>query len=87
LRLTRWWIAVPTAYFIYSLIRGAITGWYPYPFLNPDRGGGAIGVAAYAVAILIGFVLVILAVTWIGNRRRARRELRTHRQLAALATA
>lgn len=84
LRLTRWWIAFPVLYFTYSLVRGAIVDWYPYPFLNPARAGGAIGVAAYAVAILIWFVLIILAATWIGNRLGTRR---TRRQVPALATA
>ena len=29
-----YWILFPTVYLIYSLIRGAIVNWYPYPFLN-----------------------------------------------------
>lgn len=29
------WLLYPSAYVIYSLIRGGVTGWYPYPFLDP----------------------------------------------------
>ncbi len=28
------WIFFPMGYLVYSLIRGAFFGWYPYPFLN-----------------------------------------------------
>ena len=33
------WLAFPLAYVIYTLLRGSVTGWYPYPFLNPATGG------------------------------------------------
>ncbi|MGA8046237.1 MAG: Pr6Pr family membrane protein, partial [Dermatophilaceae bacterium] len=29
------WLIYPLAYAGYSLIRGAIVDWYPYPFLDP----------------------------------------------------
>ena len=28
------WIYFPMGYLVYSFIRGAVFGWYPYPFLN-----------------------------------------------------
>ena len=28
------WLSFPLAYFIYSLIRGKIVNWYPYPFVD-----------------------------------------------------
>jgi hypothetical protein len=34
-RRARAWLLYPCAYMIYSLIRGALVQWYPYPFLNP----------------------------------------------------
>jgi len=55
LRYAAWWLVVPVAYVAYSLIRGPIVGWYPYPFLNPQNGGyGAIfatcvGITAFTV--------------------------------------
>lgn len=55
------WCAYPLAYLAYSLIRGPIADWYPYPFLDPREDGGYPRVALYCVAILVGFV----AVTWV----------------------
>jgi hypothetical protein len=34
-----WWLIFPTAYAIYTFIRGAFTGWYPYPFLDVNKLG------------------------------------------------
>lgn len=34
-----YWLLFPLVYLIYSLIRGSILGWYPYPFLNVDKLG------------------------------------------------
>lgn len=33
------WIIFPLVYVFYTLVRGALVGWYPYPFLNPATGG------------------------------------------------
>ncbi len=33
------WLIYPTAYFAYALARGALDGWYPYPFIEvPELG-------------------------------------------------
>jgi hypothetical protein len=66
----RLWLVFPIAFLVYSVIRGAIISWYPYPFLNPDRAGGYGGVAIAAIAIAAGFIVVSLAVIWLGNARR-----------------
>ncbi len=29
------WLAWPAVYAVYMLVRGAATGWYPYPFFDP----------------------------------------------------
>ncbi len=34
-----YWLLFPLIYLIYSLIRGAIVNWYPYPFLNAVKLG------------------------------------------------
>lgn len=47
------WLLFPVLYAVYSLIRGAITGWYPYPFLNPgNKGWGVVIVAVSAMCVL-----------------------------------
>ncbi|MCR8561681.1 Pr6Pr family membrane protein [Mucilaginibacter sp. BJC16-A38] len=33
------WLWYPLIYFVYVLIRGAISGNYPYPFLNVAKSG------------------------------------------------
>ncbi len=55
------WLAFPGLYLVYSLIRGPIVDWYPYPFIDPRNAGGYPAVAAYAVGITIG----VLAFTWV----------------------
>jgi hypothetical protein len=45
----------PFAYLVYVLLRGAATGWYPYPFLDPARVGGHAGVVPYAIGIAVAF--------------------------------
>lgn len=64
------WAVYPLAYLAFTLIRGPIVDWYPYPFLNPDEAGGYLGVAAYCVAILIGFLLFAAAIVWVSNHLR-----------------
>lgn len=62
------WLAYPVAYAAYSLIRGAATGYYPYPFLNPATHGS--GAVAFSIAGLLVLGLVLLAaVTWLSGRR------------------
>lgn len=34
-----YWLLFPLVYLIYSLIRGSIVDWYPYPFLNAAKLG------------------------------------------------
>lgn len=65
---TLWWLVFPFAYLIYSLIRGPIAGWYPYPFLNPDKVGGYGGVAVYCLVILVGFLAAGWVVRKLGGR-------------------
>jgi hypothetical protein len=61
-------MSFPCAYLLYVILRGADTGWYPYPFLNPANGGGYSGVAAYAFGIAAAFVLAAWALLAAGNR-------------------
>jgi hypothetical protein len=62
------WVTFPVAYLAYSLIRGPIVEWYPYPFLDPDEAGGYAGVAAYSIGIALGFVGFVWLIVTLGNR-------------------
>lgn len=54
------WLIFPAGYAAFSLVRGNLTGWYPYPFLNPANGGYA------PVALtIIGLVVLGVALTWL----------------------
>ena len=52
----------------FTLVRGALDGWYPYPFLDPANGGYA-SVAVYFVTILGFFLVIGGAVVALGNVR------------------
>ncbi|MGW9630591.1 Pr6Pr family membrane protein [Agromyces sp. NPDC055520] len=56
-----WTIAIfPIVWVVYTMVRGAVVGWYPYPFLNPDvaPGVGYGGVTVYVIAIA-AFILLV----------------------------
>jgi hypothetical protein len=72
---TSWWLAFPAAWLGYTLVRGAVIGWYPYPFLDPANHG-AIGV----VAAVVGIALFMLGLVW--GVARAGEELRHRRDPA-----
>ncbi len=67
------WLIFPLVYFAYTLIRGAIVGWYPYPFFDVTSKG-YWQVLANGVGILIAITAVGTATLLAGNRLRARRE-------------
>lgn len=57
------WLLYPLIYVIYSLTRGAMTGWYPYPFLDPATKGYE-GIAVVVVGLLVLSVILI----WLATR-------------------
>ncbi|RDI98836.1 hypothetical protein DVT68_10025 [Dyella solisilvae] len=76
----RWWQVLvwqsyPAGYFFYVMLRGAIAGWYPYPFLDVKTLGYA-QVLVDAIAVLLAFIAVGLLLVALG-RRQARRQAAT----------
>jgi hypothetical protein len=65
-----YWLIYPLIYLVYTLIRGASVGFYPYPFLNPATAGGYGGVALYCVAIFAAFLIVGAGLIALGNWSR-----------------
>jgi hypothetical protein len=66
-----WWLAFPGVYFTYVLVRGALTGWYPYPFL--DAGDlGFVGMVRSVITLVVAFLAVALTLItiakWLGRR-------------------
>ncbi|WP_244515622.1 Pr6Pr family membrane protein [Actinopolyspora xinjiangensis] len=68
------WLAVPLVYVTYALVRGAVTGWFPYPFLRPGGAGGVDGVVLHLVVMALGIALAAMLVAWLGNIRLRERE-------------
>ena len=70
-RLTRrdalGWLVFPLIWLVYTMVRGPIAGWYPYPFLDPANGGYG-QVAITSLVILVAGAVVCLGVAWIGDR-------------------
>jgi hypothetical protein len=62
------WLAFPLAYFAYSLIRGPVADWYPYPFLDP-RPDGYDHVVVSALLLAVGMAVLALAVWRIAAQR------------------
>ncbi|MEP6559803.1 MAG: Pr6Pr family membrane protein [Nakamurella sp.] len=53
-------LSYPVAYGIYTLVRGPIVDWYPYPFLDPTTNGYVF------VTVMMAFVAVVaLALAWL----------------------
>jgi hypothetical protein len=69
-RTIAWAFALPIGWLIYALIRGAIIGAYPYPFLDVVRYGYAT-VFVNVVGIIV-FALVILLILWGADKAIAR---------------
>jgi len=68
------WLGFPLAWTAFTLIRGAIDGRYPYPFLDPANGGYGV-VALYCVAIFVLFLGVTWVVATVGTALRERRRV------------
>jgi len=70
-----WWLVFPGFYCAYSLVRGAFTGWYPYPFLDPGQQGYA-RVSVHAMVLLCAFLAIGYALLAVGRwqERRAGRK-------------
>lgn len=57
----------PVLWVVYTLIHGAITSWYPYPFVDVISHGYAL---VFVNAVLVVVVLLVVTVLfWLGDRR------------------
>jgi hypothetical protein len=61
------WLVFPLIWLAYTMVRGPIAAWYPYPFLDPANGGYG-QVASTSIVILVAGATVCLVVAWLGNR-------------------
>jgi hypothetical protein len=63
------WLLYPLAWLAYTLIKGPIADWYPYPFVDPANGG-YVSVAVYSIGIFVLGYAICAGVVWIGNLAR-----------------
>ncbi|MGJ7493768.1 Pr6Pr family membrane protein [Variovorax sp. RT4R15] len=61
-----WWWAYPLGYLVYAMVRGAIWGVYPYPFVDVATLGPG-RVALNAVGILAGYSAIALLLIVVGR--------------------
>jgi hypothetical protein len=61
----RWallWLVFPLAYLAYSLIRGPIAHWYPYPFMDPSHHGYVgVAVTSIVIAVILAVITAVIA--------------------------
>ncbi len=64
------WLSLPGAFLAYSLIRGPIVNWYPYPFLDP--GHGYVPVAITSLMLLLMSATLACVLAWMTQRAAAK---------------
>jgi hypothetical protein len=63
------WLVFPLVWLVYTLVRGPITDWYPYPFLNPDEESIA-SIVVTCIGITVVFGALAAALRWWAGRHR-----------------
>lgn len=64
-RLIGAWLIYPFVYGVYTLVRGPVVDWYPYPFLDPGHQG-YVSLIIGLVVLTGVFALLALAVVSVG---------------------
>ena len=62
MRAAFWVVAFPLLWLTFYVIRGIITNWWPYWFINPNGEGGVSGMLSYIAAIAFFFIILGFAV-------------------------
>lgn len=62
------WLAYPAAWLGYTLIRGELVDWYPYPFVDVSELGYD-GVLGRSLALTVGIAVAASGLLWLSNRR------------------
>ena len=60
-------LAFPIAWGAFTMVRGAMVGWYPYFFLDPYQVSGPAEFAAYG-AIVLSFIMLVAAMLILASR-------------------
>ncbi|HEA22049.1 hypothetical protein LCGC14_0651740 [marine sediment metagenome] len=68
LRPTLYWLLYPLLYFVFVIVKGHFSGFYPYPFLNANEIG-YLGVAKSFLTIL-GITLLLMSLLVFFGRKK-----------------
>lgn len=63
----RQWLLFPTAWVAYTFLHGWVTGWYPYPFIDPNQSSGSdifVVLAAMTAALVVLIILLVQYQRW-----------------------
>jgi uncharacterized membrane protein YidH (DUF202 family) len=69
------WLLPGLIYVVYALLRGSLTGLYPYPFLNAGALGDAIVIRNIAFLLIFFFMLALVLIAidnWLGRANQTR---------------
>lgn len=68
----RWVFVYPIFWIAFTVVRGFLDGWWPYPFLDPNEPAGVTGMLIY-LAVILGFFALVSFVAWFIQPRNNRR--------------
>lgn len=66
-RAVFWVLAFPLVWVLFTIVRGSISGWWPYWFLDPTGSGGVGSMLMYVFGIMA--LLLLVASTVLGLQR------------------
>lgn len=66
------WLVYPLAYLVYTLVRGSMVNWYPYPFINAANLGWDKIIQNVFIMLLVFLLggLVLIALTRVGQNKK-----------------
>jgi hypothetical protein len=62
MRAAFWVVVFPLLWLAFSVVRGTITNWWPYWFINPNGEAGVVGMLSYIAGIAFFFIILGFAV-------------------------
>jgi hypothetical protein len=66
-----WSLLYPASWMVYTLVRGAIWKWHPYPFVDvTTHGYGQVALSALGVVVVLGVVAALVPPSEIESYRR-----------------
>jgi hypothetical protein len=68
-RTVAWAVVWPVAWVVYTMVRGAIVDWYPYPFLDAGEIGYAVALRNTGIVVVLALLLLWLF-RWLDGRLR-----------------